>query len=154
MKRYPITLPLKKVRPVKVEKDALEKYKAELAKAVALKKDALTLRLLSTYVEGAKIAIGLAETLQGLENISAHFTIISLQGIQIAVVPGELFSTLGVPLKKERIEIFGYGNGYYLYIADEKSYDQMVYEAMSSPFEKGVGEFLVNEIRKSIKDCQ
>ena len=154
MKRYPITLPLKKVRPVKVEKDALEKYEAGLAEAISLQKDALTLRLLSTYVEGAKIAVGLAETLQGLENISAHFTVITLQGIQIAVVPGELFSTLGVPLKKEGIEIFGYGNGYYLYIADKKSYDQMVYEAMSSLFEKGVGELLVNEIRKSIKDCQ
>ena len=98
MKRYPITLPIKKVRPVKAEKDALEKYEAELADAVALKKDSLTLRLLSTYVEGAKIAVGLAETLQGLENISAHFTVITLQGIQIAVIPGEFFSTLGVPL--------------------------------------------------------
>ncbi len=150
MKHCPVTLPIKKVRPVKEEKDALESYEAQLAEAAALGKDALTLRLLATYVEGAKIAVGLAETLQGLENISAHFTMMSLQGILIAVVPGELFSTLGVPLKKEGIEIFGYGNGYYLYIADEASYDQMVYEAMSSPFEKGVGEFLVNEIRKTV----
>lgn len=52
-------------------------------------------------MEGAKIAVGLAETLQGLENISAHFTVITLQGIQIAVVPGELFSTLGVPHSKK-----------------------------------------------------
>ena len=74
-----------------------------------------------------------------------------LQNVQIAVVPGELFSTLGVPLKKEGVEIFGYGNGYYLYLADEKSYDEMVYEAMSSPFEKGVGEFLVKSIRDKIQ---
>ena len=148
MKRYPITLPIKKVRSVMEEKAALTSYEENLEKAVAAGKDALTLRLLSTYVEGGKIAVGLSKALQGLEEITAHFTIMKLQGITIAVVPGELFSTLGVPLKQEGIEIFGYGNGYYLYLADEKSYDDMVYEAMSSPFRKGVGEFLVNEIQK------
>ena len=87
--------------------------------------------------------------MQNLENIWAHFTLMTLQNISIAVIPGELFSTLGLPLKKEGIEIFGYGNGYYLYLADKSSYDQMVYEAISSPFEKGVGEFLTEEIKKA-----
>lgn len=150
MKRHPLSLPIKKVRPVEIEQDALADYEAKLADAYARGADTLTLRLLSTYAEGGKIAVGLAETLAGLESIDAHFTLMTLQDVIIAVVPGELFSTLGVPLKKEGIEIFGYGNGYYLYIADEASYDQMVYEAMSSPFEKGVGEFLVNEIRKQV----
>ena len=153
MHRYPITLPIKKVRPVEVEKNAMANHEEALAKAIAEGKDALTIRMLSTYVEGSKIAVGLSETLQGLDNISAHFTIIDLQNLPIAVVPGELFSTLGVPLKKDGIEVFGYGNGYYLYIADEKSYDEMVYEAMSSPFEKGVGEFLIKEIHKKIQGC-
>lgn len=150
MKRYPIALPIKKVRPVEEEKTALASYEKQLAKATLDGKDSLTLRLLATYVEGGKIAVGLSETLQGLSDVDAHFTIMQLQDLSIAIVPGELFSTLGVPLKEEGIEIFGYGNGYYLYIADEKSYDEMVYEAMSSPFEKGVGEFLVHEIRKYV----
>ena len=150
MTRYPVTLPIKKVRPVNTEIDALKHYESQLSDAIASGKDALTLRLLSTYVEGGKIAVELAKTLQGLDNIPAHFTIMTLQNITIAVVPGELFSTLGVSLKKEGIEIFGYGNGYYLYIADKFSYDQMFYEAMSSPFEKGVGEYLINEIRKIV----
>ena len=148
MKRYPITLPIKKVRPVEAEESNLKEHEEKLANAVANGGDALTLRMISTYIEGSKIAVGLASALKNLESITAHFTIMNLQNIQIAVVPGELFSTLGVPLKHEGIEIFGYGNGYYLYLADEKSYDEMVYEAMSSPFEKGVGEFLVGEIRK------
>lgn len=153
MKRYPISLPIKKVRPTSIEKAALEAHEAELKEAVAAGKDALTLRLLSTYVEGSKIAVALSETLQGLESISAHFTLMSMQGITIAVIPGELFSTLGVPLKERGIEIFGYGNGYYLYIADKSSYDEMVYEAMSSPFEKGVGEFLTSEIYTKVLGC-
>ena len=149
MKRYPITLPIKKVRSAEEEKAALAASEDALAKATLEGKDSLTLRLLATYVEGGKIAAGLAETLQGLSDIEAHFTLIQLQELKIAVVPGELFSTLGVPLKEEGVEIFGYGNGYYLYITDEKSYDEMVYEAMSSPFEKGVGEFLVNKFEKA-----
>ena len=154
MKRCPITLPIKKVRPVEEEKAALANYEAQLAEAVALKKDALTLRLLSTYVEGAKMAVSLADALKESENIHAHFTMMNLQGITIAVVPGELFSSLGVLLKKEGIEIFGYGNGYYLYLADKVSYDNMVYEAMSSPFERGLGEFLADEIRRTTRGCQ
>lgn len=150
MQRYPITLPIKKVRPVEVEEAALKAHEEKLTAAGSSGADALTLRMLSTYVEGAKIAVGLADALKGLEKIEAHFTLMQLQNVQIAVVPGELFSTLGVPLKKEGIEIFGYGNGYYLYLADEKSYDEMVYEAMSSPFERGVGEFLVKAIREKI----
>lgn len=152
MKRYPITLPIKKVRPVEVEEAALKEHEEKLAYAMANNADALTLRILSTYIEGSKIAVGLASALKDLESIEAHFTLMRLQNIQIAVVPGELFSTLGVPLKQEGIEIFGYGNGYYLYLADEKSYDEMVYEAMSSPFEKGVGEFLVSEILKKVDE--
>lgn len=149
MERYPITLPIKQVRPVEEEEAALAVSEAKLAKAIADNADPLTIRLLSTYVEGGKIAIGLSKTLQGIHEISAHFTMMHLQNLQIAIVPGELFSSLGVPLKNEGIEIFGYGNGYYLYLADEKSYENNVYEAMSSPFEKGVGEFLVGEIRKT-----
>lgn len=149
MKRFPIDFPIKKVRPVEIEKEALHIHEQNLKNAIADGKDALTIRLLSTYVEGGKIAVELSNSLRGLKSVSAHFTIMTLQDVIIAIVPGELFSTLGVPLKKKGIEIFGYGNGYYLYIADEKSYDQMVYEAMSSPFEKGVGEFLVKEIKKA-----
>lgn len=154
MSRYPVALPIKKVRPADVEKAALEIHTSKLSQAIASGKDSLTIRLLSTYVEGAKIAAELSETLQGLKQISAHFTLMCIQGITIAVIPGELFSTLGVLLKKEDVEVFGYGNGYYLYIADEKSYDEMVYEAMCSPFEKGVGEFLIEEILKKIRGCQ
>ena len=150
MERFPITLPVKKVRPIEIEKQALKEYESQLADAPSKGADPVTLRLLATYVEGSKIAVGLANALKDRETIDAHFTIMSLQDLNIAVVPGELFSTLGVPLKEKGIDIFGYGNGYYLYLADEKSYDQKVYEAMSSPFEKGVGEFLANEILKHV----
>jgi len=148
--QYPITLPVKKVRPVEDEVAQLKKYENQLAEG---KKQGLSdkqLRILASYVEGAKTAVDLAASLKGLENIKTHFSIMTLQNLKIAVIPGELFSTLGVSLKKDNIEVFGYGNGYYLYLADKSAYDNQYYEAMSSPFERGVGEYLIEEIRNKV----
>ena len=62
-------------------------------------------------------------------------------------VPVELFSKLSNPVKTRwNAEFIGYTNGYSLYMADENAFDQQFYEAMSSPFEKGAGEQLIQEI--------
>lgn len=150
IRQYPITLPVKKVRPVEEEQTQLKKYQDRLSEGQRQGLDDKQLRILASYVEGAKVAVDLAESLKGLEDLKAHFSVITLQNLKIAVIPGELFSTLGVPLKKDGIEVFGYGNGYYLYLADKAAYDNRYYEAMSSPFERGVGEYLVEEIRKKV----
>lgn len=147
-RQFPISLPVKKVRPVKTELEHLEACEAALLKAQQERLSARELRILSSYVEGAKVSVGLSHALQNLDKIETHFSLITLQNLKIAVVPGELFSTLGILLKKEGIEVFGYGNGYFMYFADETAYEKMYYEAMSSPFEKGVGELLIQEIRK------
>ena len=148
--QYPITLPVKKVRPVEDEIMQLQNYEERLAEGKRQGLSGKELRILASYVEGAKTAVDLAASLKGLENIKTHFSIMTLQNLKIAVVPGELFSTLGVSLKKDGIEVFGYGNGYYLYLADKSAYDNQYYEAMSSPFERGVGEYLVEEIRNQV----
>ncbi|MPN09930.1 hypothetical protein SDC9_157223 [bioreactor metagenome] len=38
-----------------------------------------------------------------------------------------------------------------MYITNENAYNNRWYEALSSPFEKGQGEYLINEIRNIIK---
>lgn len=150
IRQYPIALPVKKIRPVEEELQLLKEYEARLAEGEKQGLDAGSLRILASYVEGAKIAVGFARSLKGLTSLETHFSVITLQDLKIAVIPGELFSSLGVPLKKAGIEIFGYGNGYYMYFADKTAYDNLYYEAMSSPFEPGVGEYLVEEIRAKI----
>lgn len=154
IEQYPIVLPIKKMPPAEVAKAQLKKYEEQLEDGRKQRLDAKQLRILASYVEGATVAVGLSESLRGLKNISAHFSVITLQDLRIAVIPGELFSTLGTILKKEGIEVFGYGNGYYMYFADKTAYDQMYYEAMSSPFERGVGEYLIEEILKTVRGCQ
>ncbi|MDD6466577.1 MAG: neutral/alkaline non-lysosomal ceramidase N-terminal domain-containing protein [Erysipelotrichaceae bacterium] len=155
MHQYTITLPIKKVRPVEEEQAQLEKYLKQLEEAKKQNLDAGQLRVIASYAEGASTAVNLAKALQGIESEDVKFTMMVLGGIKIAVAPGELFSTLGVPLKQEGIEVFGYGNGYYLYLADEHSYDKGFYEAMCSPFEKGVGELLIKEMKERGKTlCQ
>ena len=153
IQQYPIVLPIKKVPPVETAQAQLQKYEADLEKGKQQGLEAKELRILASYVEGASVAVGLSKTLKDLDYIDAHFSIITLQDLKIEVIPGELFSTLGTILKREGIEVFGYGNGYYMYLADKNAYDSMYYEAMSSPFERGVGEYMIREILDKAKGC-
>lgn len=148
IKQYPLSLPVKKMPSAAELQQQLQQAENRLAegtKAGLFQKD---LRILASYVEGAKVSLELADALWGLETIETHFSIITLENFKIATIPGELFSTLGIKLKDKNIQVFGYTNGYYLYLADQTAYDQMHYEAMSSPFERGVGETLIEEILK------
>lgn len=140
--------PCKRVRTVAEEQAHLEACLKRAEEARAQHVPADQLRVIESYFEGAQTAVKMAQALQGIASIPMTVTMMRLQDLVIAGVPGELFSTLGVPLKQAGIEVFGYANGYHLYIADERSYDEGVYESMSSPFEKGVGEALVKEIKE------
>lgn len=146
IKQYPLTLPVKKLPSADFQRKQLQQYEEQLAKGQDLKLPPKELRVLASYVEGAKVSLELSESLQGLEKIPTHFSVITLQGFHIATIPGELFSTLGIRLKEQNIQVFGYTNGYYMYLADTEAYDSFYYEAMSSPFERGTGEYLIKEI--------
>jgi hypothetical protein len=152
MNRYSLDLKAKKAGSVAQKKRYLEKKEKQLAEAREKGVKDAKLRLLETDVEGAKVALSMAEALQGVENINFSFTILRLADLSIVVIPGELYSTLGGQLRDEGIDVFCYGNGYYLYIADREAYEKLHYEAMSSPFEKGTGETLVEEIVKANKE--
>ena len=155
MNEYSVVVPIRKVRPVEVEQAQLEEYERQLEVAKQNNLSASELRVIASFAEGAKTAVNLAKALQGMKEEDVHYMMMRIQNVVIAVAPGEMFSTLGRPLKEEGIEVFGYGNGYYIYIADENSYDKGYYEAMSSPFEKGVGELLAKEMKERGKElCQ
>ena len=146
MKRFSKELDIKDVPPVEEEKARHEKYLLEIEEAKKNNVPAGELRLIQSFAEGAATAVNLAKALKGITSEVVEYTIMEIQDTKIAVVPGELFSTLGGLLKTKGLEVFGYGNGYYLYFADENAYDAMFYEAMSSPFAKGASEVLVNDI--------
>lgn len=68
-------------------------------------------------------------------------------------VPGEFFSVLTARLP-ENVHILGYTNGYMLYLPDEQSYENQIYEAMSSPFACGEPEKLMNIIEKTLQQLK
>ena len=150
IRQCPITLPVKNLPPAELQKKQLQQYEERLEKGQSEGLSPKALRVLASYVEGAKVSLDLGKALEGLESIETHFSVITLQNFKIATIPGELFSTLGTQLKAQGIQVFGYTNGYYLYLADQNAYDRMYYEAMSSPFERGAGEYLIKNILKNI----
>ncbi len=145
---FSVTLPIKETMAPEQAQAQLEEYEAQLAAARKDHTDPGRLRILESYVEGAQSAILLSKSLVGLQELEIPVSLLHIQNIPIAVIPGELFSTLGRKLKAQGLEVFCYGNGYSLYIADEKAYDCGFYEAMSSPFARGAGEQLMVEILK------
>ena len=141
-------LAIKKVPPVEEEQAKLDKYLAEIEEAKKNNVSSGELRLIQSFAEGAATAVNLAKGLKGKVSEMVEYSIMEIENTKIAIVPGELFSSVGKNLKDVGFEIFGYGNGYYMYFADENAYDSMFYEAMSSPFAKGQSEVLINDIKE------
>ena len=138
-----------KIRETKTIEEAmtdLNKYSKELELARAINLSEKELRVIESFVEGANTALALAKSLNGIDSVKFDYSLINIQNIDIVTIPGELFSTLGNKLRESNLEVFGYTNGYYLYIADSNAYDNQFYEAMSSPFKKGFGEELIKRI--------
>lgn len=109
------------------------------------------LRLAKSFVEGALADLEYANHHEDVMCYSLEINYIQIQTELIVTIPAELFSELGNILKHQTTcQIFGYANGYYLYIADMIAYDEKTYESASSPFEKGQGEYLIQEILKKI----
>lgn len=104
------------------------------------------IRLIESIKEGAIVELQLLKYFNNQKLINATLTFIQFNNLKIAGIPGELFSTLGLSLKKRNIEVFGYTNGYLLYLADEKAYDNNFYEAISSPLSKGSAEKMIEDI--------
>jgi hypothetical protein len=107
------------------------------------------IRRAESFVEGAKINLFKAKY-AGRENgdgkrtgdtIQIETGILQINNQCIVCSPFELFSTLALPLKKEKnVEMFGYVNELHGYLADREAYDSMDYEALSSEFKRGEGE--------------
>ncbi|MGN1344538.1 MAG: neutral/alkaline non-lysosomal ceramidase N-terminal domain-containing protein [Traorella sp.] len=155
MNYFHTTLPLKEMPPIEVARKRLNEYERQLDEAKKKHLSSGDLRFIESFVEGASIALHMAMALQNQKELEVAYTIIQLQNVTIAVACGELFSTLGEQLKEVGIDVFAYGNGYYMYLADEKAYERGFYEAMCSPFRKGAIEIFVKEMKeRGLELCQ
>lgn len=107
-------------------------------------------RVLESYVEGAQANYLLSQNLKNRSEIIFNVSIIKSELFEIVTIPCEIFSTLTKSLRDKGIIIFGYTNGYYLYLVDKSSILRGDYEAMSSVFKEGEGERLIDVIENQL----
>ena len=142
--RTAVTLPARQAEPVEEATHKLEEATARWQQALAEGKDAGTIRILKSYVEGAGVNLEFARSLEGIREFSLPVTAFRFAGLNFITVPGEFYSTL-LP---EETSAICYANGYYRYIADTRAYDAGHYEAMAAIVARGGGELLSNTLRQ------
>lgn len=82
-----------------------------------------------------------------------EYTIIKIENFIIVMLPLEITSSLTMKItKKYNCMIFGYMNGYNLYLADREYYDKKYYEAIMTIVKKGEGEKLIQRIMDSLEN--
>lgn len=137
------------VKKVDTLSQASEKLRVQQNKLEALIKQGASSqeqRVQTSFVEGATTNCLLSKILADTKEIKVSISCIQIQDTKSICVPGELFSTLALSWKETpNRHVFGYCNGYILYIADEAAYDAQYYEALSSPLAKGQGEELMKQ---------
>lgn len=110
------------------------------------------LRLIESLHEGANADYVYSKYYNNIKETEIRVTLIDFCGQIFITIPGEIFSELTNSLReKEDIGIVGYTNGYLMYITNENAYSSRWYEALSSPFEKGQGEYLIKEIQNIVQ---
>jgi hypothetical protein len=142
-----ITLEARTVDAVEDAERAFQTYMKRWQEALSRGEDALTVRILKSYVEGAGVNLEFAQTMDGIRELNLPVTVFRFCGLDFISIPGELFSTL----KPENTSVIAYANGYYRYICDENAYEAGYYEAMAAIIARGQGEHLMKEIRKLLR---
>ena len=142
-----ITLDARQVDALEDAENALREHTKRWQEAVSRGEDAMTVRILKSYVEGAGVNLEFAQTMDGIRELNLPVTVFRFCGLDFITVPGELFSTL----KPENTSVIAYANGYYRYICDENAYEAGYYEAMAAIVARGQGEHLMKEIHKLLR---
>lgn len=142
-----ITLDARKVDSPEDAEQQLRAHTQRWQDAVNRGEDALAVRTLKSYVEGAGVNLEFAQTMDGIRKLNLPVTVFRFCGLDFMTVPGELFSTL----QPGNTSVIGYANGYYRYICDENAYAVGYYEAMAAIIARGQGEHLIREIHKLLR---
>lgn len=142
-----ITLDARQVDTLENAENALREHTQRWQEAVSRGEDAMTVRILKSYVEGAGVNLEFAQTMDGIRELNLPVTVFRFCGLDFISIPGELFSTL----KPENTSVIAYANGYYRYICDENAYEAGYYEAMAAIVARGQGEHLMKEIHKLLR---
>ncbi|MCE5235774.1 MAG: neutral/alkaline non-lysosomal ceramidase N-terminal domain-containing protein [Clostridiaceae bacterium] len=111
--------------------------------------DRATVRKAESFVEGAAVGLLKAKHLHKSEQgeVAVQAGLLTVNGVKIVCSPFELFSTLALKLKERKgVEMFGYVNALFGYLADRDAYDAGDYEALMGVFERGAGEAYIDAL--------
>lgn len=149
-KQCTITLSLKKPMDIDAAKTLLDEWieKVQQAKTEGVAGSAL--RTIESKQEGALINFMQAQNAVRDTQYDIAISMFKVNQDVFICIPGELFSQLSNSIQNEQIHFITYANGYYGYFANEDAYEKQYYEALSSPFEKGQSEYLMNILKEEI----
>ena len=88
---------------------------------------------------------------QTQREIELPVSVMKIHDLIFVLMPVEIFSTLTLNYIEEDIYYTSFANGYYTYLPDSLSYDYNEYEARVSPFMKGEGERVIEEVQEWIE---
>lgn len=111
--------------------------------------DRATIRKAESFVEGASVNLTKARYLkQGPQREAAvPAGLLTINGRRIICSPFELFSSLALLLKQSTdVEMFGYVNALFGYLADTSAFDAGDYEALMGAFARGAGEEYIAQL--------
>lgn len=144
-----LTYPLKYKKFDSVE-NAKSKYQAAVEKyedAKAQGMEPKALRLLQSKAEGNLINLKQSEKNIQESEMLVNTSIVTLDDYQVINLSSEVFSSLVKKLKKDnKTWVLSLSDQYSTYFCDKEAYNNNSYEALSSLFEKGDSEKLIDFI--------
>ncbi|MEG1474978.1 MAG: neutral/alkaline non-lysosomal ceramidase N-terminal domain-containing protein [Longicatena sp.] len=146
-----ISLKTKKIMSEKEAKIKLDECTNKYNMAKLTQISSSELRVIESLMEGAQANLRLAKNAYNFAEMNIHITLVKINNKIIVFVPGELFSELSNDIQNDDTIFVGYANGYVGYFANLDAYNNSCYEALSSPFEKGESEKMIDFIKEEIR---
>lgn len=153
VKNFVVELNTKTKKNIDVAEEELMQSLRELEQYKQTSPTLEYLRLYESRYEGATANYYFSKYFpEEIKTIAVNIQIWKLFDVFVVCVPGELFSELSNMIKDENIYFDSYSNGYLGYFSNENGYDNNVYEALSSPFEKGQSEYMIQCISEKLNE--
>lgn len=145
IKKYNLDLEIKELDSAEAAEKVVHRLNEKVEEAKKTGVSLSDLRLIESEYEGACTNLRFSKYIGDKDKINIEINIIKINDWKFVTIPGELFSSLGRNIKAAgKNIILGYTNGYYLYFADKKSFDNKAYEASSSIIKRGQGEKIIS----------
>lgn len=146
-----ISLKLKQADDIEIATQKYEEAVTAVEQAKQAHIHAGELRIIEARKEGAEVNLSYAKNALNQDTYSFPIFLYQINNETFITIPGELYSELTNTIPNKHLHFICYTNGYLGYFADHTAYTKQYYEALSSPFEKGQSEYMMEIIQNYIK---